>query len=416
MQAELGHQQLDFDDGDEPETAAQLRDGKESLPAIPAQPVSAAVAPASPSSPAAAFSSPKTAKAVRFASDGHLCDYLDPARFSLPPDPYALLDAFDSSLPTRPFRKGNNVRKYRQQGPAAAAAAAAGGDELFFSASGVYTAISAEIARGSVRVPCHAEFGDLFMRELQRRKRQERSRRKREREEAVSAARRDSRAVQQLAVPQPPAVDDGRDDDGDAFDVLQPADEDADVDEWSQPSLLPSLLSSSSALDGELSGLGRSYEDLCREHLDAYLHSADEYLHSTAMTQRVREWQEKLEPILEEEDAHPEFDIRLYGDRMIHRVGEEEKQQHTDGQQPASASRGSCLAHASVSHRGCCLTAIVLCCPVLRCAVVEFETVVRGAARYEVCRLFLAALQLVSSSQQRTAAAGRRRCCSAAIH
>jgi hypothetical protein len=37
--------------------------------------------------------------------------------------------------------------------------------------------------------------------------------------------------------------------------------------------------------------------------------------------------------------------------------------------------------------------------------VVEFETVVRGAARYEVCRLFLAALQLVSvnNGQRNTA-------------
>merc|ERR1711865_1315920 len=60
-----------------------------------------------------------------------------------------------------------------------------------------------------------------------------------------------------------------------------------------------------------------SYEDLCRSHVEAYMRGADAYAHETHLSRRVSEWQDRLEPILLQQDSNPSFDIHDYGDRVI---------------------------------------------------------------------------------------------------
>ena len=113
-------------------------------------------------------------------------------------------------------------------------------------------------------------------------------------------------------------------------------------------------------IESSLAAIELSYEDLCKQHVEAYLQSAAQYLTSSVLSRRVLEWQERLMPILEEEERHQVFDIQHYGRTILHTIDETEKKAEEDQKQ------------------------------------LKFEDAVKGQPKYEVCRMFLAALQLVS--------------------
>lgn len=82
------------------------------------------------------------------------------------------------------------------------------------------------------------------------------------------------------------------------------------------------------------------------------------------MTKRVGEWQSKLAPILEEEERRPEFNIHDYGDRVIDIMSRE-----VEKKKDSSKSKN----------------------------VVSFQQVTKNCEHYDVCRLFLASLNLTSA-------------------
>ena len=63
-----------------------------------------------------------------------------------------------------------------------------------------------------------------------------------------------------------------------------------------------------------------SYVELVRQHVKKYLHSADEWAIETNLHQRVREWQEKVQPLLQDQDGRPSFDIHSYGAKILDRL------------------------------------------------------------------------------------------------
>lgn len=69
-----------------------------------------------------------------------------------------------------------------------------------------------------------------------------------------------------------------------------------------------------------LEGLTQSYEDVCRERIEAYLRSAQKYEQQleTNMSLRVKEWSNKLEGVLAEQEKRPFFDVRKYGEGVLH--------------------------------------------------------------------------------------------------
>jgi condensin-2 complex subunit H2 len=78
----------------------------------------------------------------------------------------------------------------------------------------------------------------------------------------------------------------------------------------------------------------------------------------------VGDWQNKLAPILEEEDQRPEFDIHRYSDHVVQLLKS----------QVAGKGKGS------NSNKS-----------------LDFQSVTRKSEQYEVCRLFLASLSLSNS-------------------
>lgn len=132
-------------------------------------------------------------------------------------------------------------------------------------------------------------------------------------------------------------------------------DDDEETNEWVQESKNDT---DTPVLDEAVVALTQTYEQLCRDHIDAYIQSADKYLSETHLTRRVKEWQDKLEPKLKTEELHPPFDIHEYGHSLLIRLTENKE----ESDKPK-----------------------------------DFIDVISGQPKYQVCRYFLAALQLANS-------------------
>jgi condensin-2 complex subunit H2 len=103
----------------------------------------------------------------------------------------------------------------------------------------------------------------------------------------------------------------------------------------------------------------KTYEQLCQEHVANYLKSAERYATETQLARRVGEWQQRLTPLLEAEERHRAFDIFSYGEEVIDTL----------------AKRDEAKAGQEI----------------------ELDQLLRGKERFEVCRLFLATLQLANN-------------------
>lgn len=102
-----------------------------------------------------------------------------------------------------------------------------------------------------------------------------------------------------------------------------------------------------------------SFEELCRAHLQAFRKGAEKYASETQLIKRVDQWQDKLVPVLQDEEKRPEFDILKYSQRVINTMETKVRKSKTKG--------------------------------------VDFQHVTRHRSQYDVCRLFLASLSLANS-------------------
>jgi Condensin II complex subunit CAP-H2 or CNDH2, C-term len=115
---------------------------------------------------------------------------------------------------------------------------------------------------------------------------------------------------------------------------------------------------------------GLTFEELCRARIQEFAKGAEKYANETQLLQRVRRWQEKLQPLLEEEEQRQVFDIHEYGRAII------------DSIQNELATRKDEVDGTSVD---------------VDPTTVPFEAVARDRPKYDVPRLFLAALSLCNA-------------------
>jgi condensin-2 complex subunit H2 len=104
-----------------------------------------------------------------------------------------------------------------------------------------------------------------------------------------------------------------------------------------------------------------SYQEACKVRSRQLYDDSEWQYRETDLAKRVRVWQERLEPILEEEEKRPPFDITAYRRTIVDTL--------------SSATEPNCFMPTQV----------------------DFAEVARGKPVYEVCRLFLATLSLVNS-------------------
>ncbi|XP_015263344.1 PREDICTED: condensin-2 complex subunit H2 [Gekko japonicus] len=67
-----------------------------------------------------------------------------------------------------------------------------------------------------------------------------------------------------------------------------------------------------------------SYEELVRKNVPGrgFMAHSQKYVRETMLSQRIRDWEEKMGPQLEEQEAQGPFDIHSYGDRLVSRLGQ----------------------------------------------------------------------------------------------
>ncbi|XP_061369337.1 condensin-2 complex subunit H2 isoform X2 [Gastrolobium bilobum] len=126
-----------------------------------------------------------------------------------------------------------------------------------------------------------------------------------------------------------------------------------------EPEIDDAHVNADEAIDPQYLNSQESLEDLCRSHLNALLASIAETEKQTEMAARVSTWKQRIEHNLEEQEAHPPFDIRDYGERILDKLSLE-----------ASSS----------------------------CAL-SFSDLVQGQEKYDVARSFSSLLQLVNNGE-----------------
>jgi condensin-2 complex subunit H2 len=328
-------------------------------------------------------------------------------------DPWAQLDPHDTgAVRARPFRKG---RTYQAPPPPVASVGGGGGAAAAASFSDVFdpdperAALERSIALGSLSVPYNAEFGRLYLAATDaRRVRDKRMAKVRAVAHAAgrpmpasvaAAASSSSSSSSSGDVASFEFDDSGMHGGGGGFGGGMNMGGDLDEygggggggggvgDGWDDPpadievegmdvQALTALGMHGGVFDApETSAaamaeraMQMTYEDLCKQHVDAYVARARAFKAETGLSVRVAAWQARLLPLLEEEATHGEFDIAGVGNAVM---------QSTE----AAASDTATDVDAA--------------------GAVRFDDVVRGAEQWEVCRCFLATLQLANNGNVR---------------
>jgi len=112
----------------------------------------------------------------------------------------------------------------------------------------------------------------------------------------------------------------------------------------------------------------KTFEQLCRIHLQRFARGAENYAYETQLTRRVDHWQSRLAPILEEENHRPEFDIHAYGRGIVDELSKQKKVKQFQAKIEGTDED-----------------------------FVDFRTITRGCESYQVGRLFLASLMLANT-------------------
>ncbi|KAM5172034.1 condensin-2 complex subunit H2 [Mantella aurantiaca] len=60
-----------------------------------------------------------------------------------------------------------------------------------------------------------------------------------------------------------------------------------------------------------------SYDEFVRKNVDLFMSNTQKYVQETVLSMRVREWEDKMGPQLQEQDERGAFDIHDYGDRLV---------------------------------------------------------------------------------------------------
>jgi len=276
-------------------------------------------------------------------------------------DFWAPLDPHDASgVRLKPFKKGANVRK--RMGRARAAVTDRTSTDSFSFGKQMWQWKADAAGTSRIFAAPHAGGFDEF---AEIRKRFRSVRRKWKEEQTKRMARRRRRVVLD---DHDDAVDDDDDDDRAFFDLGDEgspeegvANDNDDDATWSD---FVGGDDANAAEDAPTRISSPSYENLVRAHLAEWFRGAEKYERTTQLSRRVSEWTKRLEPILAAEETHPPFDIHDVGGEILQAVDSENK---------ACAQNGDDDS-----------------------AEVPFDAIVRGKVEYEVCRTFLAMLQLAN--------------------
>ncbi|GBG31076.1 Condensin-2 complex subunit H2 [Hondaea fermentalgiana] len=153
-----------------------------------------------------------------------------------------------------------------------------------------------------------------------------------------------------------------------------------------------------------------SYVDMVRAHLQQYMESANQWASESKLHARVRQWEDRIEPFLESQTERPPFDIHAYGERILTRfreasvaIGSSPSTDGNDGEVTFAelSARLGALSTDSPSSSSNRTKKKMKNDPVTTGEEEEEEDAneeePRIVEQFEVCRAFLASLQLANN-------------------
>ncbi|XP_077639858.1 condensin-2 complex subunit H2 [Lonchura striata] len=64
------------------------------------------------------------------------------------------------------------------------------------------------------------------------------------------------------------------------------------------------------------------YEELVRRNVELFMASSQKFAQETELSQRIRQWEERMEPLLQEQESRVPFDVHAYGLQLTERCAE----------------------------------------------------------------------------------------------
>lgn len=72
-------------------------------------------------------------------------------------------------------------------------------------------------------------------------------------------------------------------------------------------------------LDAEAMPESLRYEELVRRNVELFIATSQKFIQETELSQRIRDWEDTIQPLLQEQEQHVPFDIHIYGDQLASR-------------------------------------------------------------------------------------------------
>lgn len=72
-------------------------------------------------------------------------------------------------------------------------------------------------------------------------------------------------------------------------------------------------------LDAEALPESLRYEELVRRNVELFIATSQKFVQETELSQRIRDWEDTIQPLLQEQEQHEPFDIHTYGDQVVSR-------------------------------------------------------------------------------------------------
>ncbi|XP_061060334.1 condensin-2 complex subunit H2 isoform X3 [Eubalaena glacialis] len=284
--------------GEEEDTEGAAEPPEASAPEVPME-------PQEPRSPEQSAAQPRRC-ALRERREA-----LEPAsRLKETPDPWQGLDPFDS-LDSKPFRKGRpySVPPCVEEAPGQkrkrkGAVKLQDFHQWYLAAY----ADHADSRRPRRKGPSFADMEALYWRHVRE---QLESLRKLQRREAAERWR--PRAQEEPWPAEEDRLEDSLEDLGAAAgDFLEP-------EEYAEPE--GAEPGEDADLEAEAMPASLSYEELVRRNV-LFIATSQKFVQETELSQRIRDWEDVIQPLLQEQEQHVPFDIHAYGDQVVSRFSQ----------------------------------------------------------------------------------------------
>ncbi|XP_034499464.1 condensin-2 complex subunit H2 isoform X6 [Ailuropoda melanoleuca] len=106
----------------------------------------------------------------------------------------------------------------------------------------------------------------------------------------------------------------------DSLEDLETADDFLEPEEYAEPQ--EAMPGEAADLEAEAMPASLSYEELVRRNVELFIATSQKFVQETELSQRIRDWEDTIQPLLQEQEQHVPFDIHTYGDQVVSRFSQ----------------------------------------------------------------------------------------------